>query len=102
MTLTPRYDQTVRHRAGPRSLEGESMKPAPTTGEALRLRHMIEMIRVHPGSDLTNAWELVKLHGGTKPNGLLYSQAQLEAKAMRELTSIAARTEWANLAKEMG
>ena len=75
---------------------------APTTGEALRLRHMIEMIRVHPGSDLTNAWELVKLHGGTKPNGLLYSQAQLEANATRELTSIAARLEWANLAKEMG
>lgn len=55
---------------------------APTTGEALRLRHMIEMIHVYPGSDTANAWELVKLHGGTKPNGLLYSQAQLEAKAV--------------------
>lgn len=67
----------------------------------LRLRWMAEMVKNHPGADLTNAWDLAMQHGSKKPNTLLMSLAQQEATLCRELHRHATAIEWKILEREM-
>ena len=69
--------------------------------DTLRLRWMAEMVKNHPGADLTNAWDLAMQHGSKKPNTLLMSVAQQETLLCKELHHHATRIEWKILEREM-